>query len=192
MGMTLLRVGELIGRSRAPVARFQSEFSAWFFGRQDKERKCGGQRRAYLTFEDEKEFWSGFFEDASRCGILVVRAIRTALEKKLGHKVVETTVYRMLARHGWRKILPRRRHSKANEAAQKGFKKTRNSSSQREQTASEKEKESLANVSRRAPLWKNQWPSKLLGSAGSATIGSLIWFESTGNANCLHNTTKNR
>ena len=124
MGTTLLRVGELIGRSRASVARFESEFSAWFFGRQDKERKCGGRRRAYLTFAEEKEFWSGFFEDASRGGILVVREIRTALEKKLGHKVVETTVYRVLARHGWRKIVPRRRHPKANEAAQKGFKKT--------------------------------------------------------------------
>ena len=123
MGMTLLRVGELIGRSRASVARFQSEFRAWFCGRQDKERKWGGRRRAYLTFEEEKEFLSGFFEDASRGGILVVSEIRTALEKKLGHKVVETTVYRMLARHGWRKIVPRRRHPKANEAAQEGFKK---------------------------------------------------------------------
>ena len=52
MGTTLLRVGELIGRSRASVARFESEFSAWFFGRQDKERKWGGRRRAYLTFEE--------------------------------------------------------------------------------------------------------------------------------------------
>jgi hypothetical protein len=68
MGMTLLRVGELIGRSRAPVARFQSEFSAWFFGRQDKERKCGGQRRAYLTFAEEKEFWSGFLKMRQEAG----------------------------------------------------------------------------------------------------------------------------
>ena len=123
MGMTLPRVGELIGRSQASVARFQSEFRAWFCGRQDKERKWGGRRRAYLTFEEEKEFLSGFFEVASRGGILVVSEVRTAFEKKLGHKVAETTVYRMLARHGWRKIVPRRRHPKADESAQEGFKK---------------------------------------------------------------------
>jgi transposase len=105
------------------VARFQSEFRAGFFDRQDKERKWGGRRRAYLTFEEEKEFLSGFFEVASRGGILVVSEIRTAFENKLGHKVAETTVYRMMARHGWRKIVPRRRHPKANESAQEGFKK---------------------------------------------------------------------
>jgi mannose/cellobiose epimerase-like protein (N-acyl-D-glucosamine 2-epimerase family) len=53
IGMTLLRVGELIGRSWASAARFQSEFRSWFCGRQDKERKCAGRRRAYLTFEEE-------------------------------------------------------------------------------------------------------------------------------------------
>lgn len=123
MGMTLPRVGELIGRSRASVARFQSEFRSWFCSRPVKERKWGGRRRAYLTFEEEKEFLSVFFDVVSRGGILVVSEVRTTLEKKLGHKVAETTVYRMLARHGWRKIVPRRRHPKADESAQEGFKK---------------------------------------------------------------------
>ena len=123
MGLTLPRVGEMIGRSRATVARFHAEFRVWLSGRQDKEKNWGGRRRAYLTFEEEKEFLSGFFEAASRGGILVVSEVRTALEKKLGQKVAETTVYRMMARHGWRKIVPRRRHPKANESAQEGFKK---------------------------------------------------------------------
>ena len=123
MGLTLPRVGEMIGRSRATVARFHAEFRAGLSGRQDKEKNWGGRRRAYLTFEEEKEFLSGFFEVASRGGILVVSEVRTALEKRLGHKVAETTVYRMLERHGWRKIVPRRRHPKANKSAQEGFKK---------------------------------------------------------------------
>ena len=123
MGLTLPRVGELIGRSRATVARFHEEFKAWMSGGQDKEKNWGGRRRAYLTFEEEKEFLSGFFEVASRGGILVVQEVRSALEKRLGHKVAETTVYRMLERHGWRKIVPRRRHPKANKSEQKEFKK---------------------------------------------------------------------
>jgi len=122
-GLTLPRVGEVIGRSRASVARFHAEFRAWLSGRQDKDKRWGGRRRAYLTFEEEKEFLSGFFEVASRGGILVVSEVRAAFEKRLGHKVAETTVYRMLERHGWRKIVPRRRHPKADGSAQEGFKK---------------------------------------------------------------------
>lgn len=123
VGLTLPHVGDLIGRSRATVARFHAEFKSWLSGRHEKDRKWGGRRRAYLTFEEEKEFLSGFFEVASRGGILVVSDVRTALEEKLGHKVAETTVYRLLERHGWRKIVPRRRHPKANKSAQEGFKK---------------------------------------------------------------------
>lgn len=122
-GMTLPRVGELIGRSRASVARFRAEFKARLSGSQDKKIKWGGRRRAYLTLEEENEFLSGFFEAASKGGILVVGKVHTALENKLGQKVAETTVYRMLSRHGWRKIVPRRRHPKSNESAQEGFKK---------------------------------------------------------------------
>jgi len=123
MGLTLPRVGDLVGRSRATVARFHAEFRGWLSGRQDKEKSWGGRRRAYLTFEEEKEFLSGFFEAASKGGILAVSEVRSALEDRLGHKVAETTVYRMLDRHGWRKIVPRRRHPKADKLAQEEFKK---------------------------------------------------------------------
>lgn len=67
-GMTLPCLGEFIGRSRASVARFQSEFRAWFCGRQDKERKWGGRRRAYVTFEQEKEFLSVFLKMLQEVG----------------------------------------------------------------------------------------------------------------------------
>lgn len=60
MGLTLPRVGDLIGRSRATVARFHAEFRGWLSGRQDKDKSWGSRRRAYLTFEEEKGFLSGF------------------------------------------------------------------------------------------------------------------------------------
>ncbi len=123
LGISLTRVGELIGRSRATVARFHGQFRAWLSGVEPTEKKWGGRRRAYLSYEEEELFLSGFFEAAARGGILVVGQVREALEEKLGHKVAETTVYRMLERHGWRKVVPRRRHPKANETAQEEFKK---------------------------------------------------------------------
>ncbi len=123
LGLTLPQVGELMGRSRATVARFRAQFKNWFSSRRVEEREWGGRRRAYLTLEEEKAFLARFFEAAARGGILVVSEVWSALEEKLGHKVAETTVYRMLARHGRRKVVPRPRHPKAKESAQKEFKK---------------------------------------------------------------------
>jgi hypothetical protein len=121
--ISLPRVGELIGRSRATVARFHGEFKAWISDREVTAKSWGGRRRAYLTVEGERKFLGGFFESAARGGILIVGDIQEALEEKLGHKVAQTTVYRMLARYGWRKIVPRPRHPKSNELAKGEFKK---------------------------------------------------------------------
>lgn len=124
LGLTLTAVGELIGRSRATVVRLHKEFSDWYSGHRDGDRKWGGRRREYLTLEEEKNFLAGFFDVASKGGILVVSEVKEALEDKLGHSVAETTVYRMLARHGWRKVVPRRQHPKNSEPVQEDFKKT--------------------------------------------------------------------
>jgi hypothetical protein len=40
------------------------------------------------------------------------------------HPVHNSTIYRLLDRHGWRKLVPRPRHPKANEREQAIFKKT--------------------------------------------------------------------
>lgn len=125
LGLTLSAVGETIGRSRATVVRLHKQFVDSYSGRGDGDRKWGGRRREYLTLDEERDFLARFFDAASKGGILVVSEVRKALEEKLGRSVAETTVYRMLARHGWRKIVPRRRHPKSSEALQEGFKKTR-------------------------------------------------------------------
>jgi transposase len=38
--------------------------------------------------------------------------------------LARSTIYRLLERHGWRKVMPRPRHPKADVAAQAAFKKT--------------------------------------------------------------------
>ena len=71
MGLTLPHIGELIGRSRATVARYHAEFRAWLSGRRNKEGQWGGRRRVFFTFEEEKEFFSRFFEMAWKGGMLL-------------------------------------------------------------------------------------------------------------------------
>jgi hypothetical protein len=50
---------------------------------------------------------------------LVISPVRAALAERLGRKkVAASVVYRLLARHGWRKVAPDTRHPKSDPAAQ--------------------------------------------------------------------------
>ena len=84
----------------------------------------GGRLHAHMSVEEEGVFLSPFEEAAQKSGILTVSTIRRAYEKLVGQKVPESTVYRMLARHGWRKVAPRPAHPKSDPVAQEAFKKT--------------------------------------------------------------------
>jgi transposase len=76
-----------------------------------------------MDHEDERLLLADFLGRARTGGIVVVQTIRQEYEKRLGREVSTSTVYRLLARHGWRKITPRSRHPKQDPAAQAAFKK---------------------------------------------------------------------
>jgi hypothetical protein len=50
--------------------------------------------------------------------------IKRAYERAIGHKTSNSTVYNVLGRHGWRKLMPRPLHPKRDVDAQNAFKKT--------------------------------------------------------------------
>jgi transposase len=83
----------------------------------------GGRRRQYLTLEEEKAFLTPFFEQAQAGEIATVAQIWQAFEKQIGHHVDDSTIYRLLNRHGWRKLMPRPRHPQADPQEQEQFKK---------------------------------------------------------------------
>ena len=83
----------------------------------------GGRRHQNLAEEEEGRLLSQFSTRAERGGMLEVSQIKGAYEKAIGHSVPKSTVYRMLARHGWRKIAPRPRHPRVNLKRQQEFKK---------------------------------------------------------------------
>jgi transposase len=84
----------------------------------------GGRRRAYLPLEQEKQFLEPFFEQAEAGEIATVAQVQCALEERISHEIDDSTVYRLLHRHQWRKLMPRARHPRASEEAQEQFKKT--------------------------------------------------------------------
>ena len=61
----------------------------------------------------------------------MVNEVKAAYEEIIGHSVPKSTVYRVLARHGWRKIAPRPRHPKFDPEKLEAFKKTLKDSQRR-------------------------------------------------------------
>lgn len=84
----------------------------------------GGRRRCYLSWEEEAAFLEPFRQENLTSKIATAKEIKEALERRLGRKVHKTTVYRLLKRHGWRKVLPRPFHVETDMAEQEAFKKT--------------------------------------------------------------------
>lgn len=81
----------------------------------------GGRRREYLTLTEEEQFLAPFFTRAQSGEIATVVQIQEAFEAKIGHPVDDSTIYRLLHRHGWRKLMPRPRHPKNDPEKQEQF-----------------------------------------------------------------------
>ena len=78
---------------------------------------------AYLSIEEEIEFLESFIERAQQGHLTTTQEIQTAFETKVGTSVAPSTIYRLLDRHGWRKLMPRPSHPQANKASREAFKK---------------------------------------------------------------------
>jgi transposase len=114
------RTADALGTSRRTVFRDRSDIR-----NQDDtpKRTWGGRRNSSMTIEEEQEFLSQWQEQATRGGVLTVPPIHAALVERIGHAIPLSTTYRLLARHGWRKVQPDTKHPKSDPAAQDEFKK---------------------------------------------------------------------
>jgi len=122
-GMSLQDTGRVIGRSKATVARMLADSRQELELADKPRRQWGGRRRQNMSLEEEAAFLAPFFAEAEQGGVLVVAPIKVAYEKAIGRGVPDSTVYRLLARHGWRKITPRPRHPKGKPEQQEAWKK---------------------------------------------------------------------
>lgn len=123
LGSSAAQIAQLLGWSTATVhvlhSRWAKEGDAIF-----DLRGRGGRRHQHLSVEREQALLAPFVKRAQAGGMLNVREIQQAYEEQTGVQVAPSTVYRLLDRHGWRKVVPRPRHPKADVAAQAAFKKT--------------------------------------------------------------------
>ncbi|MEH2107414.1 helix-turn-helix domain-containing protein [Nostoc sp.] len=84
----------------------------------------GGRRNCYLSWEQEKKLIDSFKEKARRGQVTTAMQIKLAYERECGFTVHKTTIYRLIERHQWRKIVPRPNHPKKDLNAIDKFKKT--------------------------------------------------------------------
>jgi transposase len=122
-GATLEQTAIALGVGRATVARLQAAFRKGNPALANPARNWGGRRKSLLTPEEECEFLKPWLEGAAAGHLVVVSPIQAALAQRLGRSVKPSVVYRLLARHGWRKIAPDTRHPLSKPEVQEDWKK---------------------------------------------------------------------
>ena len=121
--LSLEQTATITGVSKRWVNQLRTEFIR-AEGVIDRQTSRGGRHRENLTLAEEADFLSQFLDQAKTGGILVVSEIKEALQARLGRAVAVASVYNLLHRHDWRKLVPDKRHPKADPEAQAAFKKT--------------------------------------------------------------------
>ncbi len=89
----------------------------------------GGRRHALLSATEAEELLAQHLKKAGEGQMLEIKAFKQAVEKSVGHPVDASTVYRLLAKAGWRKIVPRPKHPAQQPNAVADFKKATSKSS---------------------------------------------------------------
>lgn len=119
LGLDTEQTAEILGTNRRTVYRDYDRVCT-----QDRPRESwGGRRHCAMSVEEEQEFLAQWEAQAAEGGVLSVPPIHAALVKRVGHDCPISTTYRLLARHGWRKIQPDTKHPKSDPAVQEEWKK---------------------------------------------------------------------
>jgi len=122
-GATLEQTAAALGVCRATVPHLQAAFRRDQAPNSPPAPIRGGRRRGLLTPAEEKTFLQPWLELAGRGAVVVVSPLRAALAQRIGQPVKPSVIYRLLARHGWRKVAPDTRHPKSKPAVQEAWKK---------------------------------------------------------------------
>ena len=99
-------------------SRWAKEGEAFF-----ELKGSGGRYYQNLTEQEEAEVLAPFLGQATAGNVLKVADIQAAYEAQVGKAVPNSTIYRLLKRHGWRKVAPRPQPPKADVTARGAFKK---------------------------------------------------------------------
>ena len=122
-GMTQPAIAEALGVSLSTVNRAHMDYDHGDI-KALKPKPSGGRQRQNMTLAEEKALLARFAKAAGAGEMLNIHDLKRAYEQAIGHQTSNSTVYNLLHRHGWRKLMPRPFHPKRDVEAQNAFKKT--------------------------------------------------------------------
>jgi transposase len=121
-GMTQPAIAAAMGVSLSTVNRAHMAYDGGGL-KALASKPSGGRKRENMTVAEEKALLARFAKAAGAGEMLNIHDLKVAYEKAIGHETSNSTVYNLLGRHGWRKLMPRPFHPKRDIAAQNTFKK---------------------------------------------------------------------
>src|SRR5271169_5966 len=121
-GKTQPQIAELTGVSLSTVNRAHMAYDNGGVNAL-KTKPSGGRIRENMTLKEEKAFLEQFAKAAGAGELLNIHDLKAAYEKGIGHPTSNSTIYNLLVRHDWRKLMPRPYHPDRDLEAQKDFKK---------------------------------------------------------------------
>jgi transposase len=142
-GMTQPAIAEAMGVSLSTVNRAHMAYDHGGL-KALKSKPSGGRKRENMTLSEEKALLARFAKAAGAGEMLNIHDLKAAYEKAIGHATSNSTVYNLLARHDWRKLMPRPFHPKRDIAAQNAFKKRFSKCCEDSQAGCRKARSSLA------------------------------------------------
>lgn len=124
------------------------------------------RNRANADLERERKILDEVLPDAATAGVVVISRVKPAIEAKLGKTLALSSVYRMLARHGWGQA---RTLKETLKGVKTGGKTPRRSELDRKELYHTQTH--AVGVPGRGPVWANQRHPVLLGTVPAAPHG---------------------
>ena len=124
LGLSLEQTAKAIGRSVGATCHLRTRYCK--VARREREAprsKRELRNRANATVAREAQILDEVLADAMCGGVVVVPPLKEKVEERLGKPVALSTIYRMLARNGWRKLAPDTAHPKGDAAVREDWKK---------------------------------------------------------------------
>lgn len=123
-GLSIQQTADIIGRSVGATCSMRTRFGRVLQGLQAIPRhKQQLRNRAHADLLLEAQVLDEVLASAAQGGVVIIPRLKPAIEAKLGKSIALSGVYRMLARHGWRKLAPDARHPQGDPAAREAWKK---------------------------------------------------------------------
>lgn len=124
LGLNLEQTALAIGRSVSATCKLRNRPRREATGELvPKQRKAALRNRAAASLARESVILEGLLQDAAQGGVVVIPRLLPAYEKALGKPVALSTLYRALARHGFRKLAPDTAHPQGDPQAREDWKK---------------------------------------------------------------------